>query len=40
MDKINLEGNESALYEGNENGEMILKLIEKVNEIVDWINAQ
>lgn len=39
MEKIEYDNTESLL-ETTENGELIKKCLDKINEIVDWINSQ
>lgn len=38
MDKISIENKDD--YKEDVNGALLLILIDKINEIVDWINAQ
>jgi hypothetical protein len=40
IEKISNTDEDKALIEGSEEGAMIIVLIDKINEIVDWINAQ
>ena len=39
MDKINYTDSENILNT-TEDGELIKKCLDKINEIIDWINAQ
>lgn len=40
IEKISNTDDDKALIEGSEEGAMIIVLIEKINEIIDWINTQ
>lgn len=40
IEKISNTDEDKALIEGSEEGAMIIVLIEKINEIIDWINTQ
>ena len=40
IEKINNTDEYKALIEGSVEGAMIIILIDKINEIVDWINSQ
>jgi len=40
IEKISNTDEDKALIEGSEEGAMIIALIEKINEIIDWINTQ
>ena len=38
MDKITIE--DKTIYEDDEYGLLLMKLSDKINEIVDWVNSQ
>jgi len=40
IEKLSNTDEDKDLIEGSEEGAMIIILIDKINEIVDWINAQ
>jgi len=40
IEKISNTDEDKSLVEGSEEGAMIIVVIEKINEIIDWINAQ
>jgi len=40
IEKISNTDEDKDLIKGSEEGAMIIILIDKINEIVDWINAQ
>ena len=40
IEKISNTDEDKTLIEGSEEGAMIIVVIEKINEIIDWINAQ
>jgi len=40
IEKLSNTDEDKDLIEGSEEGAMIIILIDKINEIVDWINGQ
>ena len=40
MEKISNTDEDKALVENSEEGAMLITVIKKINEIIDWINSQ